>query len=216
MERMTYLPQVETPLCEVQWPHVSSDWRTGLPVLVGSSVTLREVRLSDAAPLVAMVTSEEVTRFTSPLPTTVDGFERFILWAHRQRADGSSACFAIVPNGLDHAIGFIQVRQAEPGFEIAEWSFAIGSQYWGTGVFLESARLFVDFVFDTLGTRRLEARAAVANGRGNGALRKLGAVQEGVLRKAFLRNGQYLDQVLWTILDEDWRLARTGSVPRVH
>ena len=29
-----------------------------------------------------------------------------------------------------------------------------------------------------------------ANGRGNGALRKLGAVQEGVLRRSFVRNGE--------------------------
>jgi ribosomal-protein-serine acetyltransferase len=56
----------------------------------------------------------------------------------------------------------------------------------------------------TVGVHRLEARAAVRNGRGNGALRKIGAVQEGVLRKSFLKNGEYLDQVLWTILDEDW------------
>ena len=51
--------------------------------------------------------------------------------------------------------------------------------------------MVVDFAFDTLGVHRLEARAAVANGRGNGALRKIGAVQEGVLRKSFLKNGQH-------------------------
>ena len=67
----------------------------------------------------------------------------------------------------------------------------------------------VDFAFDTVGVHRLEARAAVRNGRGNGALRKIGAVQEGVLRKSFLKDGEYLDQALWTILDEDWQAART-------
>ena len=30
------------------------------------------------------------------------------------------------------------------------------------------------------------------------------AVPEGLLRKSFLKNGEYLDQMLWTILDEDW------------
>ena len=70
--------------------------------------------------------------------------------------------------------------------------------------------MVIDFAFDIIGTHRLEARAAVANGRGNGALRKIGAVQEGVLRKSFLRNGEYLDQTLWTILDEDWRRSRVG------
>jgi RimJ/RimL family protein N-acetyltransferase len=44
----------------------------------------------------------------------------------------------------------------------------------------------------------------VQNGRGNGALRKIGAVQEGILRKSFLRGGTYLDQTMWAILDEDW------------
>ena len=55
-----------------------------------------------------------------------------------------------------------------------------------------------------------EARAAVANGRGNGALRKLGAVQEGVLRRSFLKNGLHLDQMLWSILKEEWRQAKSA------
>ena len=64
---------------------------------------------------------------------------------------------------------------------------------------------------------RLEARAAVRNGRGNGALRKVGAVQEGVLRKSFYRNGEYLDQVLWTIIDEDWAAKAVWENPvRTH
>jgi RimJ/RimL family protein N-acetyltransferase len=84
----------------------------------------------------------------------------------------------------------------------------LGSAFWGAGVFQEGAQLVLDFVFTTLGVHRLEARAAVRNGRGNGALLKLGAVQEARLRKSVLRDGQYLDQVLYTILDEDWRDLR--------
>ena len=49
------------------------------------------------------------------------------------------------------------------------------------------------------------------NGRGNGALRKIGAVPEGVLRKSFLKNGEYLDQILYAIVDDDWRASRPGS-----
>jgi len=63
----------------------------------------------------------------------------------------------------------------------------------------------VTFAIDTVGVHRLEARAAIRNGRGNGALRKIGAVQEGILRKSFLKDGEYLDQALWTILDDDWK-----------
>ena len=89
----------------------------------------------------------------------------------------------------------------------------MGSQFWGTGIFAEGARLVVDFAVDVIGTHRLEARAAVANGRGNGALRKIGAVQEGVLRRSFFRNGVYHDQVIWGIVADDWRLQRLSQEP---
>jgi len=184
---------------------ITTDWREGLPVLTGAMVTLRELRPSDAASLCALLTTEEVSRFISPPPTTVEGFERFIAWTARQRKAGAYACFAVTVDSTDTAIGIFQLRELEPGFGTAEWGFAIGSAYWGTGVFQDGAELMINFAFETVGVHRLEARAAVKNGRGNGALRKVGAVQEGLLRKSFQKDGEYLDQALWTILNEDWK-----------
>ena len=188
---------------------ITTDWRQGLPVLAGSQVTLRQLRASDAVSLCALLTTEEVSRFISPPPTTVDGFERFIAWTLRQRAAGTYACFAVTLFGFDTAIGIFQIRETEPGFGTAEWGFAIGSPFWGTGVFQEGAELVLEFAFETIGVHRLEARCAVLNGRGNGALLKMGATQEGVLRKSFLKNGQYLDQVIYAILDDDRRALST-------
>ncbi len=68
--------------------------------------------------------------------------------------------------------------------------------------------MMMNFAFGEFGVHRPEARAAIRNGCGNGALRKLGAVQEGLLRKSFLKDGEYLDQALWTILDEHWWAAK--------
>ena len=164
--------------------------------------------------LFALLTTDEVARFISPPPTTIEGFERFIAWTLRQRSAGTYACFAVTVAGQDTAIGIFQVRETEPGFGTAEWGFAIGSPFWGMGLFQEGAELVLQFVFETLGAHRLEARAALRNGRGNGALRKIGAVQEGVLRRSFLRNGEYLDQALYAIVDDDWRASR--STAREH
>jgi len=194
----------------------TTDWLQAVPVLTGRGVTLREVETSDATSLLAMLTTEEVARFISPPPSTVEGFERFIEWTQRQRSFGQYVCFAVVPDSMTTAIGLFQVRSLEPGFVTAEWGFALGSAFWGTGAFIEGARLVVDFAIDTIGVHRLEARAVVQNGRGNGALRKVGAVQEGVLRGSFLRNGEYLDQVLWSILESDWRQAKAVWGPKVH
>src|SRR5687767_15208046 len=219
MEKMPYrdtevLADMKAAMAGAGAIATTTDWRHTLPVMTGSMVTLRELRLSDAASLLAMLSTEEVSRFISPPPTTVEGFERFIAWTHRERAAGNYACFAVVPHGMDTAVGIFQVRQLEPGFGTAEWGFALGSPFWGTGAFLDGAKMVIEFAFDVVGAHRLEARAAVANGRGNGALRKVGALQEGILRKSFLRNGEYLDQTLWTILDEDWRRAKSVWGPR--
>ena len=219
MEKMPYRVETETAMIQLATETVmvqpasdavvSSDWRQGLPTLRGGQVVLRELRASDAASLFALLTTEEVARFISPPPSTVEGFVRFIAWTARQRAAGTYACFAVTLRGFDTAIGIFQIRETEPGFGTAEWGFAVGSAFWGTGVFQDGAELVLDFAFETLGVHRLEARAAVLNGRGNGALQKIGAVQECLLRKSFQRNGQYLDQVLYAILDSDWRESRT-------
>jgi len=194
----------------------TTDWREALPVLEAGAVTLRELRLSDAPSLLQMLTTEEVARFISPPPTSLEGFERFIAWTQRERTDGRYICFGVVPAGCEEAVGIIQVRALAPGFDIAEWGFAIGSAFWGTGVFQAAARQVLGFVFEEVGVHRLEARSAVPNGRGNGALQKLGATREAVLRKSFLREGVYYDQVIWSICEEDWRAWQAPSSPREH
>jgi len=181
------------------------DWRNLLPELEGRRVTLREPRAADATSLFSLLSTDDVSRFISPPPPTVEGFERYVAWSQRQRAAGQYVCFAIVPRGGDSPIGLIHVRALGPGFGTADWGFAMASEFWGSGIFTEAAELVLEFAFDVLGTHRLEARAALCNGRGNGAMKKLEAEREGVLRHAFFRNGDYLDQVLWSILQEDWR-----------
>jgi [ribosomal protein S5]-alanine N-acetyltransferase len=185
-------------------------------VLQAKAVTLRELRLSDAPSLLAFLTTEEVARFISPPPTTIAGFERFIEWTHRERAAGRYVCFGIVPDGYEQAVGLFQVRQLNASFETAEWGFAMGSSFWGTGLFIESARAIVEFTFTTIGAERLEARSCVENGRGNGALQKLGATREGVLRQSFLRDGIYHDQVLWSIVGSDWREWQRTTTTVAH
>ena len=75
-----------------------------MPVIRGDGITLRELRLSDAVSTLSLLTAEEVTRFISPPPTTLEGFERFIRWTRHERETGRYACFAAVSDGYD-AIG---------------------------------------------------------------------------------------------------------------
>ena len=137
-------------------------------------------------------------------PPNPAAFERFIEWAHAERATGRYICYGIVPRGEEHAVGVFEVRQIQPGFVRGELGFVMAHRLWGHGAFGEGARLVLDFCFSVVGIHRIEARAAIDNERGNRALRKIGASREGRLRRAFLREGVYVDQYLWAILADEW------------
>jgi RimJ/RimL family protein N-acetyltransferase len=117
---------------------------------------------------------------------------------------------------MTSAIGFFQLRALDPSFATAEWGFALGRPYWGTGTFAAGAKHLLAFAFEHIGVKRLEARAMAGNMRGNGALRKMGAVRERVLHESFALNGQRHDTQLWSILEQDWRARhRAQPVPLV-
>jgi [ribosomal protein S5]-alanine N-acetyltransferase len=209
-------PQIETVSTPPAATVTTSDWRRVLPVLHGTKVALRELRAADAASLLLMLTTEEVARFVSPPPTTIEEFQSFIEWTHRKRREGQYACFAVVPEGMDTAVGIFQLRPLETGFRTAEWGFALGSRYWGTGAFQEGATLALGFAFEHIRVRRLEARCVVQNERANAALRKTGAAPEGILRESFLKDGRHHDQLLWSLLANDWRQVNGLWAPRTR
>jgi N-acetyltransferase len=200
-----------------QSPHAG--WSDGLPTLTGKQVTLRELVAADGSVLLPLVSAPEVARFLSPPPQSLERFAGFIESTLRERRAGRYAAFAIVPHGTHAPVGLVQIRQIEPGFRTAEWGIALGSEWWGRGLFQDVGELLLTFAFETLGVHRLEARVAARNARGNGAVEKLGGVAEGLLRSSLqVADGTRLDQVLWSWLAEEWHQRRSAveGLPWVH
>jgi ribosomal-protein-alanine N-acetyltransferase len=192
------------------------NWRNELPTLTARLVTLREPVAQDLGPLVDLLSAADATRFGMEDQNTEVGVQRLIDGVARERTAGRSFTYAVTTGSMRPAVGLIQVRQLDPAFEIAEWECTLAPSARGTGVFVETLRLVGSFAFDSVGVRRLETRVLLQNGRGNTALRKLGAVEEGILRRSIRRNGEYVDQVLWSLLKEDWGEHWISTAPRVH
>jgi RimJ/RimL family protein N-acetyltransferase len=192
-------------------------WREILPVLKGAHCTLREPTIADAPALLMALGPHDLRDF-APLPATptIGGVEALIVAAHEHRAHGSAAYWAIVPNDAEAPVGLIVVRALDNAFTMVSVSAAVAAEFRGTGLFQAAARSLLDGLFGTLGVHRIEVRVDVRNARANGALRKLGATQEGVLRHAQYRDGAYRDHVLWAMVTEDWSSPRDLEPPRVH
>ena len=193
-----------------------NDWRQDLPTLATRLVTLREPAPADLAPLIDLLATMDATRFGIDESRLEEGVCALIKRCAVDRANGASFTYAITMTTLRTIVGLARVRRLDPSFEAAECEMTLAPSVRGTGVFVDAARLIGSFAFDSVGALRLESRVVVQNGRANGALRKLGAVQEGVLRRSVRRGDEYLDQVLWSVLKEDWGHHWLSTAPRVH
>jgi RimJ/RimL family protein N-acetyltransferase len=191
-------------------------WRAELPLLAGRLVVLREPAAHDLLPLLEILSAADASRFGIEEPVTEFGVQQLLDRAAQSREMGTGFTYAITLASALTVVGLVQVRQLDPAFEAAEVECTIAPAWRGTGAYLETARLVGSFVFGSLGTHRIEARVLLQNGRANGALRKLGAVEEGVLRRSIRSGGAYADQVLWSMLKEDWGAHWVAAGPRVH
>ena len=193
-----------------------SDWRSELPILTARLVTLREPTAADLRPLIDLRSLADASSFGIDEVVPEVAMQQLIERASRDRAAGKAFTYVVTISTTRAVVGLVQARQIDLSWESGEWDCTIAPSWRGTGVFIEAARLVGSFAFGTVGAHRLESRVPLQNGRANGALRKLGAVQEGVLRQSVRRGGEYVDQVLWSLLKEDWGDLWLSTAPRVH
>ena len=196
-------------------PTGMGSWRRELPTLTARLVVLREPTPADIGALVDLLSVEDASRFGLEAGIDDSAVQLFVERATRDREAGAAFTYVVL-NAAGAVSGLVQVRALDPLFETAEWECTLAPSARGSGVFIAMARLVCGFAFHSIGTHRLEARVQLQNGRANGALRKLGAVQEGILRRSARRRGEYVDQVLWSVLKDDWSDHRAATSQRVH
>lgn len=79
--------------------------------------------------------------------------------------------------------------------------------YWGKGYAGEALKMLLDYVFNERGLHRIMALVLESNIQSVKMLVKLGYRQEGVLRHSVYKNGRYNNQVILSILKEDFDMV---------
>lgn len=192
-------------------PDGQRGWTGRVPQIQGDLTTLREVAAADVYPLFALFSDPVVTAYMAPPPPTLAKFAGFIEWSFQQREQGQGVCFGIVPNGMDVAVGILQIR-LDRSASGAEWGFVLSNHFWSTGVFADAARMLVEFAFTTMRVQRLEARIAQRNQRAEAAVQKLGARLVSTIESSSPQGVPRDPQSVWTLREDDWRSQ--ARIPR--
>ncbi|WP_433364894.1 GNAT family N-acetyltransferase [Streptosporangium sp. CA-115845] len=118
--------------------------------------------------------------------------------------------FAVVPRKTGRAVGwttYIDTPGYADSIEIG-WTW-YGRTMWRSAVNTACKVLLIDHAFDTLGVNRVQLKTDNLNTRSQNAIRRIGGVHEGTLRRQRRRpDGTWRDTVYFGILDDEWPAHR--------
>jgi [ribosomal protein S5]-alanine N-acetyltransferase len=84
----------------------------------------------------------------------------------------------------------------------AEIGYWLAKPYWGQGIMTAIVRRLCEFAFAELSLVKIEAHVFAGNAASARVLEKCGFVQEGYLRKQYVKDGKYLDAKLFALVKE--------------
>jgi ribosomal-protein-alanine N-acetyltransferase len=86
-----------------------------------------------------------------------------------------------------------------------ELGYELGYEYWGRGLMRKALRPVLDYGFNIMRFERIEAFINVDNERSAALLKKLGFVEEGILRDYAPSPKGLIDQRCLSLLKRDWK-----------
>jgi RimJ/RimL family protein N-acetyltransferase len=148
---------------------------------------------------------------------TGDGFDRWFNDTLRERDADSRIPFAVrqlVDGKLVGSTSYLDIRLDHKRVEIgATWYHP---SVWRTQVNPECKLLLLTYAFEQIGMNRVSLITDIRNERSQGAIAKLGAVREGVLRSHMITQEERIrDSVSFSIVAEEWPTVRLGLERRL-
>jgi len=190
--------------------------------LEGEYVRLEPLSFAHEEPLIAAAADGELWNTQVTIIPRPEGMKDYIQFALNGLAQGNQLPFVIVRKdwsaSVPHASGsagdspsdqivgstrFYEIRPHDRAAAIGYTWLAQSAQR--TSVNTESKLLLLTHAFEDWHCNRVELITDVLNEQSRAAILRLGARQEGILRKhLILPNGRIRDSVLFSITDDEW------------
>ena len=192
-----------------------------LPVTFeGSVVRLEPIRREHSALFwqVAKDNLEDIFRWIPYAMKTPQDFEQVVNKALEEQERGESVVFATVERGSGRTIGstrFMNIDRVNRRVEIG--STWIAPAWQRTAVNSEAKYLMLRHAFETWGCIRVELKTDGLNQKSRNAILRIGAKEEGTLRRHLLTwTGRVRDTVYFSILDDEWPEVKKKLEDMLH
>ncbi|MBD8868454.1 GNAT family N-acetyltransferase [Nocardioides donggukensis] len=184
-------------------------------MLVGRSVTLRQVREADLDSLYDAHADIRNRGAFFPLGVMSETAFRGQYAEHGYWQQTEGMLVMVSPEG--EIAGHIEFFRPVSYWDAFELSYQLyDDRYAGRGLATEAVRLLVDYLFDTKKEHRIQLVIVGENAASRRIADKCGFVEEGVARGAFYNGGHNQDVVVYSLLRTDprpWHAASGDDRP---
>lgn len=180
--------------------------------LAGRHVHLEPLSLAHVDGLCEVGLDPGLWRWTLTLIRTPDEMRAYVETALHEQEAGVSLPFATLDAVTGRPIGstrFGNISRENRRVEIG-WTWVAGP-WQRTPANTEAKYLMLRHAFEALGCVRVELKTDALNQRSRNAILRIGAKQEGILRRHTLsQGGRMRDTVYFSILDDEWPAVRAA------
>lgn len=180
-------------------------------VLEGTYVRLEPMRRDHHAGLCAVGLDPSLWALSVSALQTPSDMAEYVETALRWQQEGTALPFVTVDRRSGQVIGstrYANVDHRHRRLEIG-WTW-VAKPWQRTPVNTQAKFLMLRHAFGTLGAVRVEFKTDATNERSRAAILRLGAKEEGILRKHMITSsGRHRDSVYFSITDEEWPCVET-------
>ncbi|MDF3126492.1 GNAT family N-acetyltransferase [Rheinheimera sp. 1928-s] len=179
------------------------------PVIETKRLVLRPLAISDSESLLSIFSDAEVMKYWNTPPwTSIQNAVDFINDSKDSMLCQASLTLGVYLKPTDELAGKCMLFNYDKESKRAEIGFGLSRACWGKGYIGEAGEALIQYGFNKLGLRRIEAEIDPDNLSSANALEKLGFSREGVLRQRWEINGVVSDSALYgrLVTDEPLKL----------
>jgi len=185
--------------------------------LTGAAVRLEPLRIEHIDALAEVALDEDLWRWTTTRLASHDDAAAYVHIALEEAVRGEALPFATVALPDGRVVGSTRYGNWSPAHRRVEIGWTWVARPWQrSAINTEAKLLMLRHAFGPLGCARVELKTDALNARSRAAIARLGAREEGTLRKHIVVvGGRVRDTVYYSITDDEWPAVERRLLERL-
>ncbi|MHA2366024.1 MAG: GNAT family N-acetyltransferase [Candidatus Hodarchaeales archaeon] len=184
---------------------------TTSPILETKRLIIKQLTSNDVEFIFNHFSQEEINRFVYiRMESLEDAQEFYERWCVRNDFTRFRLGIAL-KDSPNRSIGTMFYKKWNKKHNTAEIGYDLSKNYWGQGLMTEALEALIQYGFEEMKLNRIEAFTNSENVMSERLLERFSFVKEGILRKKIFHKGKYQDELIYSLIIDDWKEDKVNS-----